>query len=105
MADYLHITFGRAIGSPPLMVAATQRSTKLEIVAGETDSAITTLAADDTDNAVDLLAELDCWVDIGQGADAGEPGVDGRISSFRMATGERLQKIVDEGDKVSVVAA
>lgn len=101
----LYVTFGRAIGSPPLMIAATCRSAKLVIAAGETDSVVTTLAADDTHNAVDLYAEASCWVDIGPDADAGEPGVDGNETSFFMASGERNYKVVDEHDKVSVVAA
>lgn len=101
----LYVTFGRAIGNPPLMIAATQRSATLFIAVGSTDSVVTTLAADDKHNAVDLKAEADCWVDIGPDADAGEPGVDGSDTSFFMAEGERIQKIVDEHDKVSVVAA
>jgi hypothetical protein len=106
----LYITFGRATGNPPLMVASTQRSAVMQI--GPTGQpqpvlppVMSTLTAQDIDTAVDLYTDSDCWVDIGPDAKAGTPGSEGRISSFFMGRGERVRKRIDSGDKVSAVAA
>jgi len=97
----LYVTFGRAIGSPPLMIASNARSAKLAIGGSP---ALTTIAADRIHTAVDLYAEAACWVDVGQNPAAADPGTAGGIS-FYMGQGERMQKVCDHGDKVSVVAA
>lgn len=83
------------------MIAAQQRSDTMEIGV----DTVSTVAADDKHNAVDLKTEANCWVDIGPTPDAGDPTESGTETSFYMAEGERIQKICDEGDKVSVVAA
>lgn len=97
----LYVTFGRATGSPPLMVALQSWSAKLAIGGG---AALTTIAAGGNHTAVDLFAEAACWVDIGPSAAAADPGSVGGTSFF-MGQGERIQKVCYVGDKVSVRAA
>lgn len=96
----LYVTFGRATGSPPLMVATGSKSAKLAIGGS---AVATTLAAESIHTAVDLYAEAACFVDVGPNAAASDPGTSG--TSFFMGQGERLQKVCDHNDKVSVIAA
>ena len=103
MAD-LVVTFGRIAG--PVMRGRDCRSERIAIAAG-TDPTIGQMVCDPGDNegenVADLLAEAACWVEIGPDSFAHDP-LNTTTTSFKMASGERLQKAIQKGDKVSVVA-
>jgi hypothetical protein len=104
---FLDVTFGRGMGSPPVMVGRGRRTERLTIAAAETDPVVTQMICDETgreaENIADLVAGADCYVAIGPNPDAEVPAA-ANSASWLMKSGERLQMYIRGGDKVSVVA-
>lgn len=102
----VYVTFGRALGSPPVLVGDNRRT---EIIAIGGTATSGTLVCDagshHQENTADILAEAACWVEIGQNPTATPPGTDPDTTSFYMAAAERLQFSIVKGDKVSVIQA
>lgn len=104
----LWVTFGRARATPPLMDGS-GRTEPVEIGA---EAAATTMVAGTAgargEDACELLAEADCFVSIGEEPEAEDPNGTGAASpsaSFPMKSGERLNRGIKAGDKVSVITA
>lgn len=104
MADVI-VTFGRALGNPPVMQGNPRRTVTLTIsgTAATTSIAAGDVAGNRGENIVDLLAGADCWVEIGPDPTAAAPSSAPENRSWPMKSGERMQMNVDEGDKVSII--
>lgn len=105
---FLIVTFTRAGSDLPVMSGRIARTEKLLITSGQTDPVVGNLVCDPGDNnqenVVDLLAEAACWVEIGENPAADDPS-GGMGASFKLKEGERMQRFVVKGDRVSVVTA
>jgi hypothetical protein len=106
---FLEVTFGRGLGSPPVMVGRGRRTERLTIDEAATDNPpVTEMVCDtggrESENIADLVAGADCYVSIGPDPDAEVPAAANSESWF-MKSGERLQFAIRAGDRVSVVAA
>lgn len=105
---FLEVTFGRGLGSPPVMAGRGRRSERLTIDEAATDPNVSVMICDtggkEAENIADLVAGADCFVSIGPSPDAEVPAAPGSESWF-MKSGERLQFAIRAGDRVSVVAA
>lgn len=101
----LVVTFGRALGNPPIMMG---RSCRTESVLIGSGGELSDMVCDPSDNhgenACELLAEADCWVCIGAAPTAAAPGSD-PTDSFKMLTGERVNRTLVKGDRVAVKSA
>lgn len=101
----LIVTFCRALGSPPVIVGRNCRSEAIAIGSSATlGDMVCDAGSNHEENVADLYAEADCWVDIATAPIAEIPGTDPWITSFFMATGERTQRTIAKGDRVSVIA-
>lgn len=100
MSDLI-VTFTRAIVDPPraaIVPLEVARQARSEVVPIGTGGDTTTAAAAAGENVISLLAEADCWIDIGEDPEAAVG------TSRKMLEGERLQFWAQLGDKVSVIA-
>lgn len=103
---YLHVTFSRAVPTVPagvsldlpIAVGRYAASERLDI-GSDTDPHVSAAASAD-DYIVELLAEANCWVEIGENP---SPSVGG-ATSRKLLANERLQYWVLPGDKVGVRA-
>lgn len=102
MADLI-VTFGRIVG--PVMGG---RNCRTEAMLITSPAEVSDMVCDPSDNfnenVADLLAGADCWVEIGASPVAAAPGSD-PSDSFKMLSGERVQRSIVKGDRVSVISA
>lgn len=99
----LWVTFGRARSNPPLMDGS-GRTEGLDIGSETSTTMIAGTAGLRGEDACELVAEADCFVSIGDDPEAEVPAGPGS-SSFPMKSGERLNRGLKAGDKISVIAA
>lgn len=96
----LVVSFGRIVG--PVMLGRDCRTELIAITTVTSGTMVCDPGDHHQENVADLLAEAACWVCIGASPTA---AVNGSNGSFKMLEGERHQRALVKGDKVSVIAA
>lgn len=106
----LAVTFTSAYPSPvralhvPLAVGSAARSELVDIGSQSTGAGVGGLSAAADETAVELTADIDCWVSVGP-APAPDDETDGTRSAHFLKAGIPYAFWVSEGDKVAAIEA
>lgn len=103
----LWVTFGKHIQTPaaPVMDGNQQRSFAMTIPEGSDGADASSFAANARENIVKLVADEDCYVEIGSAPDAQVPDDSTGVTGTKLTSGVPEWFAIDAGEKVSVVLA